>query len=96
VAKTISLNNGIESYLSSIIYSHNFIFPGTLPKLNAVAWSLEIEVQFYILAPLMAYMFSVKSLSIRRLSIFLIAVLFIIINHFNFSPEHRDCLKGFG
>ena len=47
VAKTISLNNGIESYLSSIIYSHNFIFPGTLPKLNAVAWSLEIEIQFY-------------------------------------------------
>jgi len=95
VAKTISLNNGIESYLSSIIYSHNFIFPGILPKLNGVAWSLEIEVQFYILAPLMAYIFSVKSLSIRRLSIFLIAVLFIIINQFNFSPFHFISLVNY-
>lgn len=85
VAKSISLYDGIESYLSSIFYSHNFIF-GTSPKLNAVAWSLEIEIQFYIFAPLMAYIFSVRSLSIRRLSIFLIAILFIFINHFNFSP----------
>lgn len=95
VAKAISLNNGIESYLSSIIYSHNFIFPGTLPELNIAAWSLEIEVQFYILAPLMAYIFSVKSLSIRRLSMFLIAVLFIFINHFNFSPFHFMSLLNY-
>ena len=95
VAKSISLKDGIASYLSSIIYSHNFIFPDTLPKLNCVAWSLEIEVQFYILAPLMAYMFSVKSLSIRRLSIFLIAVLFILINQFKFNPFHFKSLVNY-
>ena len=88
VAQTISLKNGIESYLSSIIYSHNFIYPDCLPKLNIVAWSLEIEVQFYILAPLIAFVFSIKSLLIRRLTIFLIAIVFIIINHFNFNPFH--------
>lgn len=88
VAKTISLNNAIDSYLSSIIYSHNFIFPNILPKLNVVAWSLEVEVQFYILAPLMAYIFSIKSLSTRRLLLFFIALSFLLINHFNFSPFH--------
>lgn len=54
VAKSISLSNGIVSYFSSIIYSHNFIYPGIMPLLNVPAWSLKIEIQFYILAPLMA------------------------------------------
>jgi len=84
VAKVISLNDGILSYLSSIIYSHNFIY-GELPKLNAVAWSLEVEVQFYILAPIMAYLFSIKQSSIRRVILISIAVLFIIINQFNIN-----------
>ncbi|AXB56021.1 acyltransferase family protein [Flavobacterium fluviale] len=93
-AKTISLSDGIKSYLASIIYSHNFIFH-TMSKLNSVTWSLELEVQFYILAPLIAYLFSIKSLSIRRLSIFLTAVLFAIINHFNFNPVHFISLVNY-
>lgn len=57
VAKTFTLNDGIKSYLSSIFYLNNFIYPGFSSTLNVVAWSLEVEVQFYILAPLMAYFF---------------------------------------
>ena len=38
-------------YLASLVYLHNIIFPHNY-GLNDVAWSLEIEVQFYILAPL--------------------------------------------
>lgn len=94
VAKTISLNDGIKSYLSSIIYSHNFIFQ-SMSKFNAVTWSLEVEVQFYILAPLIAYVFSLKSSQIRRLLIFFVAVLFLIINHFNFSPFHFMSLVNY-
>jgi len=74
VAKTVSVSDGILSYLSSIIYQHNFIWSGVLPLLNGPVWSLEIEVQFYILAPLLAYIFAVKSSSIRRTLIFCIAV----------------------
>lgn len=84
VAKILNLQKGIVSYLSSIIYSHNLIFPDTLPELNGAVWSLEVEVQFYILAPLMAYIFSVKSSPIRRLSLVFIAILFLVINHLNF------------
>jgi len=51
------LNDGPDSlfaaYLASLSYTYCMIF-GALPKLNGVAWSLEIEVQFYILAPLIA------------------------------------------
>lgn len=86
VAKSISLNEGIYSYLSSIIYSHNIIFPGILPIFNSVAWSLEVEVQFYILAPLMGYFFSIKPILIRRLFLIIITVIFIIISNFNLNP----------
>lgn len=80
IAKTVSLSNGIGSYLASFFYSHNFIY-GRGPILNGVAWSLEVEVQFYILAPLMAYIFSVKSSSIRRMSLFFITIFFLILNY---------------
>jgi len=87
VAKTLPLGSGISSYLSSIIYSHNIIYPGVLPLLNSPAWSLEIEVQFYILAPLMAYIiFSIQSSSFRRISLLCIALLFLIVNYFNVLP----------
>ena len=84
IAKSISLNDGILSYLSSIIYSHDFIYESS-PKLNCVAWSLEVEVQFYILAPLMAYLFSIKQSSLRRIVLISIAILFIIVNQFNIN-----------
>lgn len=86
IAMTISLNEGIVSYLSSIMYSHNFIYPGVYPLLNAPAWSLEIEVQFYILAPLMAYIFSIQASSIRRLLLLSLTIFFLLINNFNTFP----------
>jgi peptidoglycan/LPS O-acetylase OafA/YrhL len=86
VAKSISLIAGLKSYLASIIYCHNIIYPGNLPFLNNVAWSLEVEVQFYILAPLMAYVFLIKSSSLRRTIIISISSLFLIINNLNLNP----------
>jgi peptidoglycan/LPS O-acetylase OafA/YrhL len=34
--------------------------------INNVAWSLEIEVQFYCLAPLLAYLFAISRAPLRR------------------------------
>lgn len=42
----------VVAYLASLTYTYCMAF-GSLPKINPVAWSLEIEVQFYILAPLL-------------------------------------------
>ena len=56
----------LHSYLASLSYLHNILY-GKFSSINIVAWSLEIEIQFYILAPLLAYVFAVKSPFWRRL-----------------------------
>ncbi|HRD54226.1 MAG TPA: acyltransferase [Flavobacteriales bacterium] len=38
--------------LTSLVYLNNVITPDDLPLVNGVSWSLEIEVQFYLLCPL--------------------------------------------
>ncbi|MEQ9409392.1 MAG: acyltransferase [Fuerstiella sp.] len=43
----------LPSLLATMTYTHNWIY-GQLSAINAVAWSLEIEVQFYIIAPFLA------------------------------------------
>jgi peptidoglycan/LPS O-acetylase OafA/YrhL len=66
--------------LASLFYVHNLVYGAFHPQaINMVTWSLEIEVQFYVLAPLFAHVFLVKSTRRRRLvlvsSIVLSAVL---------------------
>lgn len=51
---------------ASFIYMHNFIYSSTSSVLG-VAWSLEIEVQFYILAPFFCFIFLIKKRLLRRI-----------------------------
>ena len=85
---TIPFDTGLKSYLSSLIYSHNIIYLGIhpFPLLNPNLWSLEIEIQFYILAPILAYMFSVKSVLVRRGALIIIALLVTIYNVYYTLP----------
>jgi peptidoglycan/LPS O-acetylase OafA/YrhL len=46
---------GLEM-LASMAYLNNLIFPEQLPLVNGVTWSLEIEVQFYLLCPVIGLM----------------------------------------
>lgn len=50
---------------ASAAYLHYAIFR-TPSTVNAVAWSLEVEVQFYVLAPLLATVFALRSAVLRR------------------------------
>jgi peptidoglycan/LPS O-acetylase OafA/YrhL len=86
--KTIDFDTGLKSYFSSLIYSHNVIYSGVhpFPLLNPNLWSLEIEIQFYILAPILAYIFSVKSVSVRRGVLIASALLFTIYNVYYTLP----------
>jgi len=52
-------------YLAGFVYARNGFFHGE-PWLFFVSWSLEIEVQFYLIAPLLALVFRVPSTTLRR------------------------------
>lgn len=46
----------LPSFFSSLFYVHNFCYGREVfPLLNNVIWSLEVEVQFYILAPFILF-----------------------------------------
>jgi peptidoglycan/LPS O-acetylase OafA/YrhL len=49
--------------LTHIVYLHNL---SHLPSVNFVTWSLEVEVQFYILVPLLGYLYAIPSAILRR------------------------------
>lgn len=63
----------LPHYIASFFYMHNAVFGG-FPVLSDVLWSLEVEVQFYLLAPLFALIFKLNK-SARRV-ILLIIILF--------------------
>lgn len=52
--------------LASIFYVHNITF-GRPSDINFVAWSLEVEIQFYIIAPMLAAVFAIRRPIWRRL-----------------------------
>lgn len=62
------MNEGASSlsaaFGASAIYSYGFIY-GKLPKLNPPAWSLEVEVQFYVLVPLISWGLTRARLGVR-------------------------------
>ena len=52
--------------LASGLYVHNIAY-GAPSLINGVAWSLEVEIQFDLLAPLLAQVFRIPSAALRRL-----------------------------
>ncbi|RZJ66059.1 MAG: acyltransferase [Flavobacterium sp.] len=84
VAKTLTFDEALPRYLSSLVYINNFIYPGL--QANGVAWSLEIEVQFYILAPILALVFAIGNANVRRILLSIAIVLMIGFNYVSDLP----------
>ncbi len=60
--------------VASMFYVHNALYQA--PSLvNVVYWSLEVEVQFYLLAPLFGAVFLVRPRAVRRSLVALLATL---------------------
>lgn len=76
----------IPSFYYSLFYSHGFFYHRDFqPLVNNVTWSLEIEIQFYIIAPLLAYLlFKTNKYGLTLLII--LTLLFCIITKFP-KPE---------
>lgn len=53
---------------ASLLYVHSLVYGASSPVIG-VAWSLEIEVQFYILVPLLTMLFTIKNQRLRRSSL---------------------------
>lgn len=59
------VTNVLNHLLATIFYVHAFIF-GSKSTISFVAWSLEIEVQFYLLMPLLAAVYRIPVAHRRR------------------------------
>lgn len=64
---------------ASLVYLHNIIYPNTF-SVNPVAWSLEIEIQFYLLVPFLVLILKLSEWFRRVLLLFLI-FLFTFLQH---------------
>ncbi len=65
LVKVDTLRHLLPHLLLSVFYLHNLAF-GKMSTVDPVAWSLEVEIQFYLLAPLLALLFTVRDYRARR------------------------------
>ena len=77
ISKNLSNTEGFQSFLASIAYMHNFIYAEP-SFINTVAWSLEIEIQFYILAPILSLFFSINNNLTRRFLLIFTIIVFSV------------------
>jgi peptidoglycan/LPS O-acetylase OafA/YrhL len=80
---------------ASLVYLHNVIY-GYMSSINGVAWSLEVEIQFYILVPLLARLFAIKSRWLRRSTMVLLIAGTVVMQWFTIpAVGHRLSISIF-
>jgi peptidoglycan/LPS O-acetylase OafA/YrhL len=77
--------------LATALYSHNLIY-GEMTPVNPVSWSLEIEIQFYLIAPLLMHLFRIRHKVARRLLLVGMIVAVIYLQHL-FPPGPRGFMS---
>lgn len=75
-----TLKESLPHFLAALFYLHNIIYHEAC-AINPVTWSLEIEIQFYILAPLLAKFFSLKRKRNRRVTILGVSIGVFLLRH---------------
>ncbi|MGC4037719.1 MAG: acyltransferase [Chitinophagaceae bacterium] len=77
INKKFSFGELLPHLGASAIYSHQYIY-GERSWVLGVAWSLEVEIQFYIVAPLMAFIYRIRQARIRYLVFSILITVFSI------------------
>lgn len=81
----------LPGYILSAFYLHNLLGSDN-DIINVVAWSLEVEVQFYVLAPVLALLFAVPGKLRRRLLIASLAYAAVVLQWFFLDYRGRLAL----
>lgn len=77
-----------QSLVASLTYSHSLVL-GEHPRLNPPTWSLEREVQFYILAPLILFAYGkIRAHSVRIAVGLALTVVLLVLGEF--ISHHLD------
>jgi peptidoglycan/LPS O-acetylase OafA/YrhL len=78
-------------YLASLAYLHAQIY--AMPSwINGVAWTLEIEFQFYLILPLIARLFLIKQKTARRLILVALILAGAMVSQFVLPPLNNPRL----
>ena len=80
-----TMQEALPHYWASVFYLHNIVYHD-FSLINAVTWSLEVEIQFYCLAPLLALIFKIESAVYRRV----LWVFFIVLGAFYSYYQYRQ------
>ena len=76
----LSMIQLVQHYFASLTYTHGLIYHNT-PIITVVAWSLEIEIQFYVLAPIFFKLLSLEKIT-RRTIIVCAILAFVTLQHY--------------
>lgn len=78
--------------VASLCYVHGWVY-GTQSTVNGVAWSLETEVQFYLVAPFLCAVFLISKPWVRRGVIFCMMILAAVLVEL-YMPKGVDRWNG--
>lgn len=77
-----NFGNIFPHFLASLFYLHSIVYDAW-STINPVTWSLEVEVQFYLLAPVLARIFMLRSKILRRSILVMLIIVSIFHVHAN-------------
>lgn len=75
LAKHTALSVVALHLLATLFYVHSLAF-GAYSTINPPAWSLEVEIQFYLLAPILTMLFMIRNKALRRAVLLVIILVF--------------------